>query len=182
MKSVEVEWLGAEVGATALRDDQLQVLTEIVPSIAVGAPFNTELLRAEENRLNDELVSRGFVTGSVRLVADPEKGKVSYQVAAGPQIRIGKIWIEGNVLSRDAVILRALQFAPDELLSARKLRASEDALYQLGFFKSVRIEPLDGHFDSGVEDLVVRVFERDSGTIDFGGSFNTEDGLSLIHI
>ena len=179
VKSVEVEWLGAEVGATALRDDQLQVLTEIVPSIAVGAPFNTELLRAEENRLNDELVSRGFVTGSVRLVADPEKGKVSYQVAAGPQIRIGKIWIEGNVLSRDAVILRALQFAPDELLSARKLRASEDALYQLGFFKSVRIEPLDGHFDSGVEDLVVRVFERDSGTIDFGGSFNTEDGLHL---
>lgn len=179
VQSVEVEWLGAEEGATALRADQLQVLTEIVPTIAVGEPFNTELLRAEENRLNDELVSRGFVTGSVRLVSDAENGSVTYQVAAGPQIRIGKIWIEGNVLSRDAVILRALQFAPDELLSARKLRASEDALYQLGFFKSVRIEALDGQFDSGVEDLVVRVFERDSGTIDFGGSFNTEDGLHL---
>ncbi len=179
VESVEVQWLGAEQGEAALRDDQLQVLTELVPTIAVGAPFNTELLRAEENRLNDDLVSRGFVTGSIRLVADPEKGKVVYQVAAGPQIRVGKIWIEGNVLSRDAVILRALQFAPDELMSVKKLRASEDALYQLGFFKSVRIEPLDGAFDSAVEDLVVRVFERDSGTIDFGGSFNTEDGLHL---
>ena len=175
IETVEMEWQGA----VPLRDDQLQVLTEIVPAVKVGAPFNTEVLRAEENRLNEELISRGFVTGSVNLVADPEEGKVVYQVVQGPQVRVGKIWLEGNVLSRDAVILRALQFAPDELISVRKLRASEDALYQLGFFKSVSIEPLDGSYDSAVEDLVVRVYERDSGTIDFGGSFNTEDGLHL---
>ena len=87
---------------------------------------------------------------------------------------------QGNLFTRDSVVNQELTMQSGKPWDPLQFRESEQRLYRLGFFRAVSIGPLDGAIDSPVEDVVVKVSERDSGSFEVGGDLNSEDGLHLV--
>ncbi len=172
---VEIEWLNIP----NITDPDYANLLALTPELKEGNPFSLSAISAEQQRLLDEVVENGFPNAKVEVVPDRQSQTVRFSIDPGIAVRIGQVWIAGNTTISDALIQRELKFASGESLVGGKLRDSEQALYRLGYFRRVEIRPTDGSLDSAVEDFTVRVFERDTGFIDLGTAFNTEDGLHL---
>ncbi len=62
------------------------------------------------------------------------------------------------------------------LFSAKKLEDSVNRLKKLDFFETVDIIPVDTP-QKDVMDLNVKVKEKQTGSISFGGGYSSEDGL-----
>lgn len=90
--------------------------------------------------------------------------------AQGPKpVRVGQIFIAGNTVTRDNVILRQVPFFPGQVLSVDDVRTAEKNLDRLKLFKvKCKIEVLDADSDSTFKDLLIVVEERRSPSDGFG--------------
>ena len=77
------------------------------------------------------------------------------------------------------MLRRELGFEQGSPLDPLELEKSEQRIAELGYFRSVEIEPVDGTFDGPVEELALNVEERDTGYYGAGAAFTTQDGLNL---
>lgn len=161
------------------RPGETAELLEIQTSVREGDVMNTDILRDEVRKLTATLAELGYPAAVVRLELDQLSGAVRYVIDPGLRIRVGRIFFAGNRVTHDRLIRRELKFAENGLLRATDLRESEAALFRIGYFRGVNIAPADGVLDEPVEDIVVRVSERDTGTLDLEASLNSDDGLHL---
>ncbi|MCC6221310.1 MAG: outer membrane protein assembly factor BamA [Deltaproteobacteria bacterium] len=159
--------------------DALNLLTVRVP-IKHGSPLNVEVLKNQRAILSNSIAELGYPNVRVELFVDKSAGFARYEIYPGERIKIGKVITRGNVFTHDYVIRRELKVDSGDFWSPLKVQQSEQALYQLGFFRTVSIGPLDNALDSQVEDVYVDVRERDTGSFEFGGELSSEDGLHVI--
>jgi len=81
--------------------------------------------------------------------------------------RVGQIFIIGNTLTRDSIILREVPLSPGEKFTLADLRSAERNLARLKVFKAdppPRVTIIEGGFndnDSTFKDIRVDVSERD---------------------
>ena len=143
-----------------------------------GDLLDFDRLSREQNRLKELLFNQGFPVASVNFKVD-QKNRVYFIINSGPSVEIGKIFIQGNIATLDKIVLRELEFDSGDIWSVEEFEKSTANLYQTGFFSSISIAPFDGVVDEKIEDVTVRVIERDSAKIGIGVSVNTEDGLHL---
>jgi outer membrane protein insertion porin family len=101
---------------------------------------------------------------------------VRWRIARGPRRTIGGLLVQGNVETRDEIIERELPFAPGQPLNPEALQAGQDAVYQLGTYRSVAVRPLS---DTDLAPTVgVEVQPRPPGSLQWGGGYNTRDGFT----
>jgi outer membrane protein insertion porin family len=98
--------------------------------------------------------------------------KVTYYVQKGPKIKIGKILIKGNDVTRDKVIRRELRIFENAYYSQTNLEMSKTRLYQLGYFESVNVSTPRAEDDSKV-DVIIEVKEKNTGSFSVGAGFST---------
>ena len=91
------------------------------------------------------------------------------------KVRIGQIFVTGNTKTRDNVIRREIKIFEGDTFSAKKLEDSLTRLKKLDFFETVDIIPVDTP-QKDVMDLNVKVKEKQTGSISFGGGYSSEDG------
>jgi outer membrane protein insertion porin family len=151
----------------------------IYSTLKIGSPFSSETIAKERTRLYKLIVRRGYPNAEVEVEADKTKGEVQFVITPGVKVTIGKIVLQGNAYTHDYVISRELSFSSGDLWQVSEIERSQEALYSLRSFRTVSIKPADGVIDSPVEDVAISVGERDTASVELGGSFNTEDGLRL---
>jgi len=98
--------------------------------------------------------------------------KVTYYVQKGEKIRVGKIFIKGNSVTRDKVVRRELKLIENAFFSQSALDRSKMRLYQLGFFEDVNFSTPRGE-DENTVDVVIEVKEKNTGTVSVGAGFST---------
>ncbi len=111
--------------------------------------------------------------------------KVHYQVQERPPASVGQIFIVGNEVTRQNVILRQVPLFPGQILSFPDLRVAERNLAQLQIFETnqetgVRptVTVLDPEGDNPVKDVLVTVQEARTGSLLFGLGVNSDAGLT----
>lgn len=176
VREVDVIWNGIasnKAGASG-------ALLALFPALEEGAPFVEQ--RIEDVRLDflRSVSSLGYPTARVDTEFDRANGAVRFVATPGERVHIGRILNQGNLFTRDSVIEHELMMQAGSPWDSTQFYRSEQGLYRLGFFRAVSIAPLDGAIDTPVEDVVVKVAERDSGSFEFGGDINSEDGLHLV--
>jgi outer membrane protein insertion porin family len=107
---------------------------------------------------------------------DLKKVDISIGITEGQIAYVQDIKIVGNYKTRDYVIRRELLIKPGDKFEADKIRASAEALYNLGYFDEVNpeIEPGD---TPGKEILVFRIKERQTGSISVGAGYSSVQQL-----
>lgn len=106
--------------------------------------------------------------GGVRVVLNVNEGR---------PYKVGRIHIEGNEVTKDHVIRRELPLEPGQPFDISRTRVTERRLQNMNYFHSVEVMPLDTSYVDE-KDLLIRVVEKPTGTINFGAGFSSIDNLT----
>lgn len=169
-----VEIPGAE--AIELRD-----FLATVPALAVGRPLSEQRLREARFQLQSMYARLGYLYATTELVVvrppeDPWAAVVRFEVEEGPQVRVGRIVVQGNRRTADELIADALLFEEGGVLRSDALSGSQQRLMRLGIFRTVAIRPLDPELPEPVKDLVIDLRERPKRSLEIGGGASIADG------
>ncbi len=119
-----------------------------------------------------------FVQVRPRAQRDYENKRISitYYVEEGQRVYVERINVRGNDRTRDYVIRREFDMAEGDAYSKVLVNKAERRLNRLGFFKTVRVDTVQG---SAPDKVVVNVDveEQATGEIGFGAGYSTADGI-----
>lgn len=152
------------------------------PEVVAGAPLHPPALQTDQGHIIDAWRRDGYTDARVEplvereLVGDVDEATVAWKVNPGPQRRVGEIIVQGNVETRDQVVRDRLPFKTGDPLDLETLQRGQDALYQLGTYRSVSVQPLS---DTAVQpDVGVGIVPRPPGSFQWGLGYNTRDGIT----
>jgi outer membrane protein insertion porin family len=178
----------------------------------LGTPLSGVALEADRRALLKALRQLGHQNARVQVEIDrvPADDRVDavlhWVIEPGPRYRIGPIIVQGNVETRDEVILRVLPFESGDPLDTGTLLRGQEQVHGLGLFRTATVQeveeseivgpPRPGEAVSGLPEeqqagesekedagevtlpVTVQVTSRPPGRLSFGLGYNTRDGVT----
>lgn len=149
------------------------------------------LLKTEEGTIYNQMIvdqdletltvlygNEGYAFANIRPVPDiydeEETVDLTFYIERGKRIKIEKININGNTVTRDKVIRRELKIKENDIYNEEKVRLSKTKLMQLGYFESVDFSTPRGSTDDTLI-LNIDVKEKPTGSFNLGAGFSTVD-------
>ena len=166
-------------GNTVYSDDVLRRSLRI----SKGDPYNKKLL--EENLtynpsgtdLTSLYMDNGYLffrATPVEVAVENDSIDIEIRIVEDKQARIRNVWIEGNTITNDKVIMRELHTRPGDLFSREAMMRSYRELLNLRFFEeqSVKPEPRPDP-KNGTVDIVYQVKEGSTSQLNLQGGYGS---------
>jgi outer membrane protein insertion porin family len=99
-----------------------------------------------------------------------------FGIEEGPRYRLGKVVVQGNLLTDPVVVFREVGIAEGSPAGEKDLLKFQRAVFGTGLYKSVRIQRVKRPAE-GILDLVVEVEETFFFEIEFGAGYGTDTGV-----
>ena len=167
------------VGNTAHLDNKLNALLK---DYKTGDLFRRDELVAIQDGIKDILGENGFGAAKVDLHPkfDDENQTVaiSFVVDAGQRTYVRKIRFEGNDVTADSTLRREMRQQEGAWLSTSAVTLGKSRLERTGFYDSVEMEMQNVPETNDQVDVVYKIKERNTGSINFGVGYGTESGFS----
>jgi outer membrane protein insertion porin family len=139
--------------------------------LAPGAAFYEPLVGVDRETLAGALFDRGYDRARILSTVTPVVGQpavdVTYEVAQGSLVRVGRILVVGNRRTATETIVRALTLQPGAPLGLSEVFESQRRLRALGLFRRVTITDV-GEGGEAQRDLVVTVDEAPPTSLGYG--------------
>lgn len=152
-------------------------------ALRVDEPLRPADLETDRETVLAALRRDGYVAARVapeverHRVGPDDYATVRWRIERGPRRTIGGILVQGNVETHNEIIRRELPFKAGEPLNPEALQAGQDAVYQLGTYRSVAVRPLSE--SDAAPTVGVEVQPRPPGSFQWGAGYNTRDGFTL---
>ncbi len=145
-----------------------------------GKIFIPEFLEEGVKRVEAKYGKAGYLYFSIDRTLEfyEEEGQVAISliIEEGPQVRVGKVSIEGNERSKERVFAHSLLVKEGEVFDLEKVRESWRRIYNLGFFDKVSIHPISTP-SRKIMDLLVEVEEGErTGSFLIGAGYGQNSG------
>jgi outer membrane protein assembly complex protein YaeT len=158
----------------------------VLPKLHKGDFYNEQQADADVAAIKDYYGWAGYPTAVKKELFYPEPGLVlvRYDVQERPPSRVGQIFIVGNEVTRQNVILRQIPLYPGQVLTYPDLKTAEKNLDRLGIFtdpatgQHPSVSVIDPEVDSPFKDILVQVQEQRTGSLLFGVGVNSDAGLT----
>lgn len=167
------------IGNTANMDNQLH---KSLKSFKAGQLFRKSDLTQIEEEIKSILGDAGY--GSAKVDIMPQFNdtdntvKISFVVDAGRRIYVRKIRFEGNDVTADSTLRREMRQQEGAWLSTNNAALGKARLERTGFYESVAMSMPNVEGKSDQVDIVYKIKERNTGSINFGIGYGTESGIS----
>jgi outer membrane protein insertion porin family len=150
-----------------------------------GNIYSPENLRNTAQNLSDLYGSDGYIDANVQFETVPRENEniydVHYTITEGKQYRVGLIHVLGNISTQDKIILRETALVPGELFNILKLKATQQRLESMGFFKNVNVYAVKSsdqdEEESSYRDVHIEVKEGMTGNAGLFFGFSTSEDL-----
>ena len=174
------------VSKIEIRGNQVIPISRIqkIVSPREGEIFVSGTLEHSLETIRDIYGERGYLYVWVKSEIEKEDNKIKIiiLIEEGPQVKVGKIKIEGNKTCKKMVFRHNLLLKEGDVFNVEKLKESGRKLYNLGFFEKVEIIPLST-FLPEVLDLLVKVKEQERrGDISLGAAYKESGWVGFINI
>jgi outer membrane protein insertion porin family len=152
-----------------------------VMTVRAGRVASLGQIESTASALSSYYQDRGYLRTEVTRDVDPDAQegfvRVAFRIREGVLSRVRDVRVRGNTITRDKVIRRELAVFPGDQFNRSKVRASENRLRNLGYFKYVGgvMEPAP---EPDRTDIVFEVEEQRMGSAGVGASFSDIDSLS----
>ena len=115
-----------------------------------------------------------FRATPVEVAVEGDSIDIEVRIVEGKQARIRNVWVEGNTITNDKIIMRELHTRPGDLFSRDAILRSRRELVTLGYFKEESIvpEPRPNQED-GTVDIVYKVEEGSTSQLNLQGGYGS---------
>ncbi|MBN2494816.1 MAG: BamA/TamA family outer membrane protein [Deltaproteobacteria bacterium] len=179
-----VESISFEGNEAVEARELLRVAEEAARFIKAGEPldpYGVEVLRKELTRF---YANRGYaycrVERSLVYSADRTLAGVLFSFSEGPQVRVRRVLVRGNVVTAREIFDHLVALRPGEIVSPGRMSDTQDALLDLGVFSSVEIKLVDPDVPEAQKNVVVSVRERLEHQLVFGPGISSGEGVRLV--
>lgn len=160
----------------------LQLQSDVLPYLKTeaGHTFAGNKLKDDIKLITDQYGTRGYAEARVNPRLEDAGGgavKVVLDVEEGRAYKVGQVHIEGNDKTKDPVIRRELPLEPGQMYDTTKTDVTQRRLENMNYFSSVEVMPIDTSYIDE-KDLLIRVVEKPTGTVNFGAGFSSIDNLT----
>ena len=121
-----------------------------------GLIFSQKILKNDLDRISQLYKDRSYLLINIKEINFDEQGKLSITVSEG---YLEKILIEGNIKTKEKIIIREMNIQPGELFDFEKVKKSLQKIYNLGYFEDVTMR-LDPGSNEDVVVLVIKIIEK----------------------
>jgi outer membrane protein insertion porin family len=158
-------------GNVIFSDEELSKLV----TTKVGSIINARRLEADLQRVSDRYYENGYIFNSFgrEEIRKEDEGTISYEIPIVERGRahVEHIIVQGNVKTKDHVILREIPFEAGEPFSRTKIIEGMRNLYNLQFFSNIIPDTPPGSADQ-LMDVVINVEEQPTTDVNFGMTFS----------
>lgn len=145
--------------------------------------FSREVILNDVKDLRNIYVDLGYAHAEVVPVTKEDDKNylvdITYKISKGKRVRLERIHITGNSITRDKVIRRELKIVEGDFFSGKHLRRSALNLNRLGFFEDVEIKTKKGSRDD-LMTMDIEVKERATGLLSIGAGYSSFDKTTAI--
>ncbi len=157
-------------------------LEPLLSALHLNDTFRRSDIADVENAIKAKLGERGYGNTTVNSVPDfDDENKtlaITFVVDAGRRLTVRQLRFEGNTVSADSTLRQEMRQQEGTWYNSQLVELGKIRLDRTGFFETVenRIDPINGSNDE--VDVVYKVKERNTGSINFGIGYGTESGIS----
>lgn len=155
--------------------DKLKEMTNMDDRDESRDYFSLSVMQDDIKALTDFYSNFGYAFAEVDGYpnkAGEDTVNVTYAIVKKERIFVRRVELEGNVRTRDPVILRDVKLADGDLLQGAALRRSVEKLRKLGYFEAADIDIVPTENPEEV-DLKVKVKEANTGMLNAGVGYST---------
>lgn len=150
-----------------------------------GSKYSPESVRKTIQSIKDLYGKKGYIETDIQYTLSLSETTPSYNVAfqieENEQFKVGLIKVLGNAQTNTSVILHESLLVPGEVFDSRKLKATQQRLEAMGYFKSVNVyavrTPEDEALGPNYRDVIVEVDETTTGNISLFFGFSSVDSI-----
>lgn len=151
--------------------------------IEKGDPYNKRLL--EENLtynpsgtdITSLYMDNGYLffrATPVEMAVENDSIDIEIRIVEGKQARIRNVWVEGNTITNDKVIMRELHTRPGDLFSREAVLRSRRELLTLRYFEEESVVPEPRpNAEDGTVDIVYKVKEGSTSQLNLQGGYGS---------
>lgn len=147
--------------------------------------YSPDKLRMTAQNIKDLYGRKGYIEANVqyetKLVAHEPIYNVEFWISEGEQYKIGLVHVIGNAQTKTHVILRESLLTPGETFDSAKLKATQQRLESIGYFKSVNVYAVRTQDDvllgENYRDVYIEVEETTTGNISLFFGFSSADSI-----
>ena len=151
-----------------------------------GEVFSPDKIRETTQAIKDLYGQKGYIDANVqfetRLRESEPVFDVDFTIDEGEQYKIGMIHIFGNHSTKTNVILRESLLVPGKTFDSRKLKATQQRLEAMGYFKSVNVYAVrtadDVDLGESYRDVYIEVEETTTGNVSLFMGFSSTDSVN----
>ncbi len=141
-------------------------------------PYNQEKINKILEKISSFYFEKGFpyfkINSSRQVDVDKHTVKLTCSLHEGARATIGDIRIEGNYQTKEKIIRNTLKFKSGDIYTYKKILSGQFNLKRLGIFDYALITPQGIEEEKPIVDVLVKVVERKSFTLDFQGGYDSD--------
>ena len=104
---------------------------------------------------------------------------IDFALVRGPRVFVERIDIEGNNTTLDRIVRNQFRTVEGDPFNPREIRQSAERIRALGFFSNADVQTREGSTANQVI-VDVNVEEANTGSLSFGGNYNSDTGFGLL--
>ncbi len=157
-------------------------LYQQVVKIRPGVVYSPTLVENEIARMERLAIKQGldFLRVEPRVTRNDRDLTldIEFVLKQGQRVFVERIDIEGNTTTLDQVVRRQFKVVEGDPFNPREIRQSAERIRALGYFSNAAVDAREGSSPDQVV-IDVNVEEQPTGSLNFGGTFSSNDGFGV---